>query len=61
MHYWHSHITHISGEETDGDAYFGLIETIMLNQLKLKAEQMIKILKHHKSLADVVSIMMFLS
>ena len=43
-----------SDEEIDGESYFGLTESIMTNQLKLKAGQMIKI-KQNLQLFDVVS------
>ena len=42
-------------EEIDGEAYLGLTETIMANQLHLKAGQMIKINKHLHSLNNCVS------
>lgn len=41
-------------EETDGGAHFDFIEYVMLNQLKLKVGQMLKIFKHQQSLANVV-------
>ena len=42
-------------EEIDGEAYLGLTETIMANQLHLKVGQMIKVKKHLDSLNSCVS------
>lgn len=42
-------------EEIDGEAYMGLTESTMVNQLKLKAGQVIKITKHIQSLQTQVS------
>jgi hypothetical protein len=48
----------IAEEEIDGDAYLGLTETIMLDRLHMKAGQVIKVLRHQKSLFTKVSIIL---
>lgn len=44
-------ITTLVDEEIDGESYLGLTESILANVMKLKAGQIVKILKHVKSLA----------
>lgn len=39
-----------SDEEIVGEAYLDVMESVSMNQLKLKAGQMIKVMKHIKSL-----------
>jgi hypothetical protein len=47
----------MSDEEIDGEAYLGLTEAIMVNQLHLKAGQLIKIKKYLDTFIAPVSVL----